>query len=181
VGREALFLPSPRWGEGGKGFPMSRLSGAQRLMPSLLDRLIDPESAGTDAGHGYSVQQMIDVVRRDLEELLNTRQTHSGIPKEFTEVLSSLVAYGLPDLTSTNAVSDEDRAEIGKVIEASIARFEPRLRDIRATLVPSNHEQELSVRFQIHAKLAVDPAPEIGFETVLELTTGQATIRASQE
>ena len=44
-------------------------------MPSLLDRLIDPEADGTTFKHGYSVQQMVAAVYRDLEELLNTRQT----------------------------------------------------------------------------------------------------------
>ena len=37
----------------------------------------------------------------------------------------------------------------------------------------------LSIRFRIEAELNVDPAPEVGFETVLELTTGRATVTPS--
>ena len=37
-------------------------------MPSIVDRLIDPASAGTDARRGYSLQQMLEMIRRDLED-----------------------------------------------------------------------------------------------------------------
>ena len=46
----------------------------QGLMPSVLDRLIDAESAGTPTRQGYTLSQMEDAVRRDLEDLLNTRR-----------------------------------------------------------------------------------------------------------
>ena len=51
----------------------------QGLMPSILDRLIDPDSAGTDARRGYGLTQMLEVIRRDLEDLLNTRQSIADI------------------------------------------------------------------------------------------------------
>jgi predicted component of type VI protein secretion system len=34
----------------------------------------------------------------------------------------------------------------------------------------------LAMQFRIDAELNVDPAPEVGFETILELTTGRATV-----
>src|SRR5260370_22924865 len=34
---------------------------------------------------GYGVEQMVSSVQRDLEDLLNTRQTHGGLPEEFKE------------------------------------------------------------------------------------------------
>ncbi len=37
------------------------------------------------------------------------------------------------------------------------------------------------VRFHIEARLAVDPCPEVAFDTVLELTTGRATIATAEE
>ena len=33
------------------------------------------------------------------------------------------------------------------------------------------------MRFHIQARLNVDPSPEVGFETVLELTTGHASVK----
>jgi len=54
---------------------MPPIDPLQALMPSVLDRLIDPDSAGTVARRGYGVKQMTDAVRRDLliEQLLKCR------------------------------------------------------------------------------------------------------------
>src|SRR5262245_50855738 len=66
-------ISGPRGGRA-KGGDMSR-AGQQGVTPSILDRLIDPESAGTEWRHGYGIDQLLEVVRRDLEDLLNTRQS----------------------------------------------------------------------------------------------------------
>ena len=59
---------------------MPRVDPHQGLMPSLLDRLIDPDAEGTVGRHGYDLQQVIDAVRRDLEDLLNTHPSYTDIP-----------------------------------------------------------------------------------------------------
>jgi type VI secretion system protein ImpF len=150
------------------------------LLPSMLDRLIDPGSGGTHSRRGYSVDQMIDAVRRDLEDLLNTRRTNIGLGAEFVEVQRSIEAYGVPDFGSVNAFTETQREEFGRVIERVIAIFEPRLRDVKATLVSGRDIRERHVRFHVNARLALDPAPEVAFETVLELMTGRASIRSSE-
>jgi predicted component of type VI protein secretion system len=43
--------------------------------------------------------------------------------------------------------------------------------------VEKNHER--TVRFHINARLTVDPAPEVAFETVLELMTGHTSVQRS--
>jgi len=149
-------------------------------MPSILDRLIDPDSAGTAWRQGYGVQQVVDAVRRDLEELLNTRLAVADLPEEFVELRRSILVYGLPDLASLNVTSSQLRDQVGRMIEVTLERFEPRLRDIRARMVGGGDSKERSVRFHIDARLGVDPAPEVGFETVLELTTGHASITPSE-
>src|SRR5262249_27140855 len=84
--------------------------GVERgLQPSLLDRLIDPESAGTAILIGYDERKMRDAVRRDLEELLNTRQTHVGLSPGYVELNRSILAYGLPDLVSLEAITAKQR------------------------------------------------------------------------
>jgi type VI secretion system protein ImpF len=150
------------------------------LMPSILDRLIDPDAGGTRWKRGYSLTEMVDAVRRDLEDLLNTRQSHLGLPKEYTELHNSIFAYGLPELTSLNSFTTVQRAEIGRVIEAIVARFEPRLRNIRANLIDPGDEKSRSVRFRIDARLSVEPAPEVAFETTLELGTGRYSIQQAE-
>src|SRR5262245_26583097 len=129
-------------------------------MPSMLDRLIDPDSQGTAWRHGYGVDQMVEAVQRDLEDLLNTRQSHAGLPEEYGEVLRSIIGYGLPDLTSLNALTPQQREEIGRVLEIVVAKYEPRLRDVRATMIDPGDGKQRTVRFRIDARLCIDPAPE---------------------
>lgn len=150
------------------------------LMPSILDRLIDPNSGGTLARRGYTVDQMIDAVRRDLEDLLNTRRSNLHIDGAFGEVLHSVEAYGIPDIAQVNAFTASQRADIGRVLERVIGQFEPRLRHVRVRLIEAKDPVEHSVRFHIDARLALDPAPEVAFETVLELSTGRASIQNSE-
>jgi type VI secretion system protein ImpF len=159
---------------------MSRVDPQQGLMPSILDRLSDADAGGTAWRRGYGVEQMVEAVQRDLEDLLNTRQSHAGLPEGYAEVERSVFGYGLPDLASLNAITPDQRREIGRVLEAVIARFEPRLRDPRATLLePEGSKVERTVSFRIEARLCVDPAPEVAFDTVLELTTGHYSIKPS--
>lgn len=159
---------------------MSRIDPQMGLMPSILDRLIDPESGGTAWRRGYGVEQMMDAVRRDLEELMNTRQSSMGLADNFPEVRKSVVGYGLPDLTSLDATTPQQREDIGRVIETVVATFEPRLKDIRAHMIDSGeHSKDRRVRFHIDAKLKVDPAPEVAFDTILELTSGHTDVKQS--
>jgi type VI secretion system protein ImpF len=156
---------------------MSRVDPNMGLMPSILDRLIDPDSGGTDWRRGYGIEQMIETVRRDLEELLNTRVTHQGVPEDLVRVRNSLVGYGLPDLTSLNALTPSQREEIGRVLETAVGRYEPRLKEVRATLIEQPGSKQQTVRFRVEARLALDPAPEVAFDTVLELLTGHNSVK----
>ena len=96
------------------------------LLPSIIDRLVDPESAGTAILTGYTVEKMYRAVLRDLEDLLNSVHTARDIPAEFPDVRDSVVAYGLPDLTSIESISAEQRSTIARTIRRAIERFEPR-------------------------------------------------------
>jgi len=159
---------------------MAKLDPNQGLMPSMLDRLIDPDSGGTAWRRGYGVEQMIDAVRRDLEELLNTRETVNDLPEEFVEVRNSVFTFGLPDLTSLNVITPQQREELGRVLEANIERFEPRLKDVRARMVEAGDGKERTIKFHIEARLCLDPAPEVAFDTILELATGHYSVKPGE-
>ena len=151
---------------------------SQGLMPSLLDRLIDPESMGPGPVSGYGIARMKDVVRRDLEFLFNTHDPSGMVPPEFREVRSSVVAYGLPDLPWISTLPQFRREDLARMIEEAIARHEPRLREVRVVVSEGNHDGiDHRIRLNIEARLNVEPSPEVEFETVLELSTGQASIR----
>jgi type VI secretion system protein ImpF len=155
---------------------MPQPESQQGLMPSLLDRLIDPDADGTTWRRGFGIEQMIQAVYRDLEDLLNSRQSTTNVPADCAEVLRSIVAYGLPDITAIEASTPGTRAKIGKILETIILHYEPRLRDVRATLLDPNEKVRRTVKFRIEARLCVEPAPDVAFDTILELTTGHSTI-----
>ena len=146
-----------------------------RLLPSFLDRLLDPESMGGRLA-GYDHRQMMDAVRGDLEDLLNARLTAQDLPPEFEETALSVVTFGLPDLCGYDVSGHAARTDLVRVVSNAIERFEPRLRRIRVSIMDDKTKGGLSVRFRVEAELNVDPAPEVGFETVLELSTGRATV-----
>lgn len=160
---------------------MPPLGDQQTLLPSLLDRLLDPDSAGTAARPGYSFRQMSDAVRRDLEDLLNTRQSLPNDDTPFPELMTSVFGFGLPDMNSLNAISPAQREGIGRTIAAVVQRYEPRLRDVRAILVSTGDINDRRVEFLLEARLAVDPAPEIAFDTILELTTGRYSVKTTRQ
>jgi type VI secretion system protein ImpF len=159
---------------------MAQLDLPTSLLPSLKDRLLDPNSMGTKTNPGYTLGELFESVREDIEELLNTRRSREIKAAEYAEVARSVAWYGMPDLTSFDTSTPGKQESIGAVIEKIIVQHEPRLRNVRATLVRSRG-LDLRVRFHIDAEISVDPSPKVSFETVVELTTGQTSIREKPE
>jgi type VI secretion system protein ImpF len=155
---------------------MAQLELPPALMPSLMDRLLDPDSMGTRAQPGYTLNQILESVKEDLEELLNTRRSYQVLDKQFPELAKSVATFGLTDLTSIGGATLGKQEEIGRMIEKAIAMHEPRLRGVRARVVRSR-TIDLRLQFHIDAELRVDPCPAVAFETVVELTTGHVAVR----
>ena len=148
---------------------------------SVLDRLIDTEpDVAADAPRTWaqSVRELRRAVRRDLEWLLNTRRIIEPAPEELTEVTHSLYHFGLPDITSLGAESAEAHNWLRRRVEETIALFEPRLANVRATISPVEEGSKRELRFVIQALLKMDPSPErVSFDTVLDLATGQYAVK----
>jgi type VI secretion system lysozyme-like protein len=155
---------------------MAQLDLPSTLMPSLKDRLLDPDSTGTKGQPGYTLRQVFDSVREDVEELLNARRSHLILDTKYPELARSIAAYGLPDLSSMDTSTAGKQEQVGHVIEKIIALFEPRLRKVRIQLVRSR-ATDMRATFHIDAELSVDPFPLVAFESVLDLATGRASIR----
>ena len=155
---------------------MPQLELPPGLLPSLKDRLIDPESMGTLAQPGYSLTEVLDSVRDDLEELLNTRRSLPVLETLYPELTRSVATFGLQDLTSIGGSTPGKQEEIARMIEKAIMLHEPRLQKVRAKVIKSR-AVDLRLRYHIDAVLRVDPAPAVAFETVVELTTGHVSVR----
>lgn len=157
---------------------MARVDRQQELTPSILDRLTNRRSAGSAGVSGYNLVDMMEAVREDLEELLNTKQTLGLWAKNRERVSNSILGYGLPEIASLPAVTPQQRQEIARILEATVARHEPRLRDIRVILLNAEGEKQPTLRFRIEARLRVEPAPEVAFDATPK-ETGQLTVQLS--
>jgi len=159
---------------------MPRTDNEVRIIPSVLDRLIDYEpekSREAPASRSKSLRQLKQSVKRDLEWLLNTRYVPDEIPSDLKEVNNSVATYGLPDFSTASIKNPADRKRLRSALEAAIRNFEPRLRDVTVT-IESAREGEHALHFRIDARLMVEPAPEpITFDTMLQLESGSYVVQ----
>ena len=108
-------------------------------------------------------------MRRDLENLMNTRFRIVQPPEELKQVDASLLNYGLPDLATVNISDIEKRKEFTRQLEKIIKMFEPRFKDVKVSYLDNKDQKDRTLRFRIDATLYADPAPEIVvFDSVLE-------------
>ena len=119
-------------------------------------------------------------MRRDLEWLLNTRRNPDEAPESLAELSQSVYNYGLPDFSAVSLNSPKDRDWLLVEVERTVALFEPRLKDVRVTLLDEPGVNR-ALHFQIEGMLQMDPAPEqVSFDTVLQLTNGEYQIRGDR-
>lgn len=163
---------------------MARGEPDSNVTQSLLERLIDRDplsGAETPVSRAQSIRLLKISLRRDLEWLLNTRRIAEPAPESFPELNQSLYHYGLPDFAAFSVNSSRDRANLLRILESTVALFEPRLKDVKVTLVNAPTEGSRALRFQIEGLLQMDPAPEhISFDTVLQLTSGEYRIEGER-
>jgi type VI secretion system protein ImpF len=138
---------------------------------SLLDRLIDDDPGNSRESVQYrllDVRQVKAFVVRDLENLLNSRRSITVLPPQFRELENSVATYGLKDFTAKNTDSQKLRQDIRKDVERSIARFEPRLKNVKVDL-ETGTKKERNLSFRISAMLVVDPIREpVAFDTYFD-------------
>jgi type VI secretion system protein ImpF len=159
---------------------MARWEPEQTVTLSFLDRLIDNEPknpADPPPSRARSIRQLKASLRRDLEWLLNTRRRPDPAGKEYKELEKSLFNYGLPDVTSMSWAVHSDKMSLTKMIEQTVAAFEPRISRIKVVSLDAVAGSKHILRFQIEGLLDMDPAPElITFDTVLQLSSGEYNV-----
>jgi type VI secretion system protein ImpF len=160
---------------------MTRINPDQPLLPSVLDRLIDehPEQE-RELPHSQNqvMSELRNSIRRDLENLLNTRADPGEIPAVFTELEDSLVNYGIPDMAALDLQNNRSRQRFFRTIERRIKFFEPRF--LSVSVIPLENESYLdrTLRFRIEATMYAYPAPEpIVFDSELDPSDGQIAIK----
>jgi type VI secretion system protein ImpF len=160
---------------------MARPRADQPLTPSVLDRLLDFEpDVGREAQKTANqvLRALKHSVRRDLENLLNTRSRCLPWPPELAELKQSLVNYGVPDITGASFGAPEEREGFCRTLEQVIRRHEPRFRSVKVALLENIEPLDRVLRFRIDAMLEVKPAPEpVVFDSSLRLVDGDFEVK----
>ncbi|MEZ6062309.1 MAG: type VI secretion system baseplate subunit TssE [Planctomycetaceae bacterium] len=144
---------------------------------SILDRLIDDDPGSQKDPPMEEAQLMRRIqlaVRRDLEDLLNTRYRCTTWPPELEELDNSLINYGIPDFTAASLNAAEEDGILLKSIRAAITLFEPRLTEVRLEKIKNKEYLDRTFRFRIDAVLVIASIrQEVRFDSSLESATGQ--------
>lgn len=154
---------------------MARVDKTKKLRPSVLDRLLDDDPANItekDVGQHQKLKQLRNSVRRDLENMLNTRFRIVEPGSEYPEIQKSLLNYGLPDLATINIFDKIKRQEFVDHLETLLIDFEPRFKSVKINFMENSNAADKTLRFKIDAVLYADPSPEVVvFDSTLEPVT----------
>ena len=162
---------------------MARIRPEQPLTPSLLDRLMDrdPEvQRETPKTRGQLLRDLKDSVRRDLENLLNTRARPLVVPAGLKELKQSLVNHGMPDFSWMPIGSAREREALARTLQGVIRQHEPRFKRVEVRLLENAEPLDRTLRFRIEALLHAEPAPEpVVFDSLLKPTTGDFEVKGA--
>jgi type VI secretion system protein ImpF len=153
---------------------------SDRHAPSLLDRLIDldPDLAhDPDVTVAETPLGLRASLRRDLELLLNTRCLPATPPAAMSELADSLVSLGVEDFFATSLVTDGQRNDFARRLQARIARFEPRLENLSVAILADPVPGQRGLRLRIAAHYRARPGlPPIVFETRMDPVAGHFNV-----
>jgi type VI secretion system protein ImpF len=162
---------------------MARVEADQPLIPSVLDRLLDDEPTLTrepPKTRNQVLRELKQSIRRDLENLLNTRRRGSGWPENLEELERSLVNYGIPDITGASLGSDQSRRQFAQVVQRVIRQSEPRFQSLEVEVLDNAEPLDRTLRFRIDALLYAEPAPEpVVFDSAVQPATGNVEVKGT--
>ena len=152
------------------------ITGARAL---LFERLVDLNPGSQDDGprpfRVLNREQLKESVRRELQQLLNTR---CSLPlHQIAEEERTVINYGIPDFSSLSAEDADARDLISTVIGRTIAAYEPRLKQIRVTVeqLPDNR---WALGLNVEALLVVDSFTEpVSFPVLLNNKNGAVEVQ----
>ena len=162
---------------------------AERLQPSLLDRLTDQapgELKEAREDRVIDIRRLQEIIRRDLAWLLNTtnmehlvdEQTGEPLMEAHPRAATSTLNYGVGDITGQGATRDR-AVEIRDMIEIAIARFEPRILPgtLEVLFRTEGAVEGAIVSYDIRADMWAIPMPlELYMRTDVNLTTGELKV-----
>ena len=160
---------------------MSRFDSQMPLVPSLMDRLIDTEpDVSTEPlwSRSHTLAQLKESVRRDLENLLNTRQTRTDLFLQSCETARSILTYGVPDFTAQGMDASDEQHRLKEAVGQAIRTFEPRLIEVQVDVEATDSTFDRKIHLKINAILCAEPVIEsIVFDTIVETSSGTCEVK----
>jgi type VI secretion system lysozyme-like protein len=147
---------------------------------SSLDRLIDCEPYAQREDRQGALAPLSTIktlLLADLTRLLGTRCPPIEMPRGHHHLGRSSLSYGLPDFTHLSLKPDSEKEQLRAAIESVIARFEPRLKQVKVAF-PVADLVRGTLDFRVEAVLDIKPAPEwLVFDSVLSLPSRRFEVR----
>lgn len=155
---------------------------AERLQPSLLDRLTDDDPTNPSESRDMRVidiRRLREIVQRDLSWLLNTNNSETWIdPERYPLSARSVLNYGVREVAGDFAA--KERAQlIRKSIALAIECFEPRIRkgSAQVEIRSENVARQTVISFDIRADMWAEPIPiELYLRSSVDVTTGEVSL-----
>lgn len=145
----------------------------------LLYRLTDDEP---DMDYEADPKRYInfDILHRDvkenLEHILNTRIGYFDSFKQYDELATSTLNYGIADFSQQYYSIKKHQRELCSNIQAVISHFEPRLQRVKVSLLENDIELQRSFMIRISGEINIKPEPQQAvFETSLDVMRYQFT------
>jgi type VI secretion system protein ImpF len=162
---------------------VAELTQKERLQPSLLDRLTDDEPDNKVESRDRRVitpARLRECVQRDLTWLLNTTHLSALEPLDaYPAARTSVINYGMPDLTGRTASGVDARA-LERTLTQVINTYEPRLlkRSVKVRLsIDADRMSHNAMIFNIEAELWAQPLPlRLFLRTEIDLESGTAVV-----
>ncbi|KAE9629223.1 type VI secretion system baseplate subunit TssE [Parasedimentitalea maritima] len=155
---------------------------AERLQPSLLDRLSDQNPGDlkeTRDSRVIDLNRLREIIQRDLSWLLNTHNAESHFDVErYPAVARSVLNYGLAEVTGEYSTNQKAEA-IRRSIEQAVTAYEPRIIEgsVDVLLRSETDETEMTVGLDIRADMWAQPMPlELYLRSKVDLTTGEVAV-----
>ncbi len=101
----------------------------------LFDRLVDEQPGQRRESpplRTLDAQGLRESVRRELEDLFNTRISSPAHPSAFREL--TVVDYGIPDFAPLGPQNPDDASQLAALLQRVIQAFEPRLKEVEVKI-----------------------------------------------
>lgn len=155
---------------------------AERLQPSLLDRLTDhrpEERTESREGRVIDMRRLREIVLRDLTWLFNTTNFESVEDlSRFPRASRSTINYGVPDIAGVGSTRSK-AFELQKALREAVEAFEPRVipGTLEITVANKDETDQPVIILDIRGELWAHPLPiELYMRTKVDIASGDVSV-----